>query len=101
MRLCSAPPGDDDASALTGLRIDLEFVGEPARAAEAEAEAGAGREAVAHGHLDVGDARALVLEGEAQPAPSEALDAFDGDLAAAAVLQGVPCELARGRDDLR
>src|SRR5688500_5889194 len=97
----SSPTGDRDARALAGLRFDGELVRQATRAAQPEPEPGAGGEAVAHRLLDIRDAGALVVEGQAQPSPAEVLDALDDDVSAAAILHGVPRQLACGGDNLR
>ena len=97
----SFPARDGDARAVAGLRLDLEFVRQALGAAQAEAQAAAGGVAVLHRQLDVGDARARVEEHQLQPlARAVRHGSMQRDLAAAAVVERVARELARGGDDL-
>lgn len=74
---------------------------EPASAAEAHPEPGTGREAVPERLVDVGDPGTVVLKDQAQPDPVALVDHVEPALAAAAILERVPGELAGGRDELR
>ena len=73
---------------------------QPLGAAEAEAQAAAGRVAVLQRQRDVGDARALVGEGQAHAAAPAVAQHLDAQRAAAAVVDRVAAELARRGDDL-
>src|SRR3954471_4774012 len=97
----SSPARDRHAGPIAGARVDVELVREPARTRETEAEPVAARVPVLHGELDVRDSGTLVLEREAQPAARAFGDGVEPDGSAAAVLQRVARELARGGHDFR
>src|SRR5205085_7932720 len=80
---------------------DVEFVRQPARAAEAEAHAGAAGESVAQRLLHIRDARTLIFEYETQTFAAAVFERVDGHDSAAAVIDHVPRELARRGHDLR
>src|ERR1700760_1048445 len=96
----SFPTCDADFGAFAWLRRDREFVAETLGAAKAEPHPLAGRESILQGLLDIGDARALVFEGEANAAPAALFDEFQHNLSAPAIVQRVARKLAGGRDDL-
>ena len=55
---------------------------------------------ILQGLLDIGDAWALVLERQPDPAAAALFHDFEPQLAAAAIIQRVARKLAGGRDDL-
>ena len=97
----SSPTDNGHAGPFAGTRLDVELVGEPARTAEAQPEPAAGRIAIAQRQFDVGNARALIFEGQPQTTTSPSSTPSIDHTAAAAVLNGVAGELAGGGDDLR
>ncbi len=95
------PARDRDPRAFAGLRLDVELVRQPLRAAQAEAQPAAGGVAVLQRQLDVRDARALVLERQAQTlARCRRSSDLEQHVAAAAVVERVARELAGRGDDL-
>ena len=84
-----------------GADCDLELVHQPLAARQAQAHAAARGPAVGQRQADVGDARPLVLEVQAQAAPhAVGLHHFPAHDAAAAVDQRVARQLAGRRDHL-
>src|SRR5262245_46103532 len=92
-RAASAPARDRHPCAFARFGLEGEFVRETLGAAQSEAEASSGGVAVLEREIDVSDAGAAIAEREPDAFAHAVIQHFDGDLAAAAVLQRVAREL--------
>src|SRR6185436_6468415 len=83
------PSSDHDLRASSRLRVDRELVGEPLGATQPQAQPAPGGEAIAQRHVDIGDARPLVLERQAQATTQVVVQGFEHHRAAVPVLEHV------------
>src|ERR1044071_7797950 len=96
------PPHDRDARAATGRTLNGEFVNQTLRAGQAFAETFGGRETVAHGGVEIGDARPFVFEDETQARASVRVGGrLRDELPARGVLDGVARQLRRDGGEAR
>src|SRR5262249_51113534 len=96
----SLPLDDRDTCAFPWPGDDLKFANEPPGTAQAQAEPSPCSVAIAQRHLNVGDTRPVVLEGQPQPAPRPFCQRLQQEGAPAAMYQRIPCQFAGGSHDL-